>query len=128
MNIYGLGLDLVEIDRIENMLNSPSGNAFTERFFSERERDLFNSKKFSAQTIAANFAAKEALSKALGTGFSGFPLKEISVLRDPLGKPYIEFSETLAQKFKKLSFEISLTHTRTTAGAVVLAFISEEKP
>ena len=73
------------------------------------------------QSIAANFAAKEAFSKALATGIRGFSLNEISVLRDGLGAPYIKLSGKALEAAKGLRFKVSITHTKTVASAIVLA-------
>ena len=75
----------------------------------------------AAQTAAANFSGKEAFSKAIGTGFRGLKMSEIAILRDELGKPYIELHGDAEKQYQKLKFEITLTHTHTTAAAVVIA-------
>lgn len=115
------GIDLVEIDRIEKSLKNPR---FLMRFFSERERELFTLKNNNPQTIAANFAAKEAFSKAIGTGISGFELHEVEVLREDNGKPYLSFTGKALDlvSARGLSFSISLTHTKNYASAVVLCY------
>ncbi len=118
------GIDLIEISRIEKSLENPR---FLTRVFSVEEVALFRERGFRAETIAANFAAKEAFSKALGTGIRGFWLSDVSVLRDPLGRPYFRFCGN-AQKLVEqagLSFSVSLTHTDTTAAAFVIGFSDE---
>ena len=79
-------------------------------------------------TIAASYAAKEAFSKALGTGVRGFSLTEVSVLRDSLGAPYFAFSGRAARLVAEqgLRFYVSLTHTDELAAAFVVAW-QEEK-
>ncbi len=112
------GIDIVEIERIEKSMQNP---AFLNRFFSEKERAYFESKKFNPQSVAAAFAAKEAFSKALGTGIRGFSLEEVSVCHDLLGKPYFEFSgnaQRVAEK-RKLNLSLSITHTDKVAQASV---------
>ncbi len=81
--IYGIGCDIIEIERI-----AKTDKRFLEKHFTKLEQELFERKKHP-QTIAANFAAKEAFSKALGTGVRGFSLIDVEVLRDDMGKPYI---------------------------------------
>lgn len=118
------GIDLIEISRIEKSLENPR---FLTRVFSVEEAALFRERGYRAETIAANFAAKEAFSKALGTGVRGFWLSDISVLRDQLGRPYFRFMGN-AQKLVEqagLSFSVSLTHTRTTAAAFVIGYSDE---
>ena len=106
-----VGIDSIEISRIEKSLEIKG--------FLEIE--FFKSRNMRAESIAANFAAKEAFSKALGTGIRGFSLSEISVLRDRLGAPYIKLSGKALEAAKGLSFKVSITHTKTTASAIVLA-------
>ncbi len=114
------GIDLIEIERIENSLRRPR---FLARVFSKEEIAFFESRRFAPETIAASFAAKEAFAKALGTGIVGFDLREVLVLRDDLGAPYLSFTgkaKALVES-KHLSFALSLTHTRSLAAAVVTA-------
>lgn len=121
MTSYTVGLDMVEIKRIQKSMALPR---FLEKVFSLAERELFASRSFSPQTVAANFCAKEAFSKAIGTGIRGFSLDEVSLLRDELGKPYLvlegrakEISDRLG-----LSFSVSVTHTKEYASAVVIGW------
>ena len=120
-----LGVDLVEIARIRNSLRNPR---FLQRVFSQQERELFSQKGFSPATIAANFAAKEAFAKALGCGVRGFALCEVSVLRDTLGKPCFSLTGAAKQlvQAKGLCLELTLTHTKQYAAAVVAAYQKEE--
>lgn len=78
----------------------------------------------SPATIAASFAAKEAFSKALGTGIRGFALAEVSVLRDSLGAPYFALSGRAARLAEErgLRFSVSLSHTEDLAAAFVVAW------
>lgn len=115
------GTDIIEIDRIKSSSKNPK---FLSRVFSPAELKYFSQKSFNVSTIAANFCAKEAFSKAMGTGFRGFSMNEISVLRDSVGAPYFIFSGNakkivLAEKFK---LSLSLSHSREYATAVVIAY------
>ncbi|MCD8108344.1 MAG: holo-ACP synthase [Oscillospiraceae bacterium] len=114
-----VGIDCVDIARIEKSIEIPG---FLERIFSENEIAMFMKKKMNPQTIAANFAAKEAFSKSLGTGIRGFKLKEVSVLRDELGAPYIELTGKAAEIAGNSQFTVSITHTETVATAIVIAY------
>lgn len=117
-----VGIDTVEIERIEALLNSKE--RFLERFFSPEECEEFSKRHNKPEHIAASFCAKEAFSKALGTGIVGFNLSEVSLLHLENGKPYLFFSGK-AQEFVKeseLSFDVSITHTGTLATAIVIAF------
>lgn len=114
-----VGIDSVEINRIENSIKIPS---FLEKVFSLKERELFLSRRMRLETIAANFAAKEAFSKCLGVGIFGFSLSEVSVLREASGAPYLELSGRALALAEGKSFTISITHTKDTATAVVIAY------
>ncbi len=114
--IYGIGNDILEIKRMEQSIKSERFLTFS---FSEAERELFSS---HPAKLAGCFAAKEALSKALGTGIRGFSLDEISVLRDDLGKPYFIFSGNIAKiiEAKKLVAHVALTNSKEYVVANVL--------
>jgi len=117
------GIDIIMITRVEKIL--AEGNKFLERFFSEEEQLLFSNKpnkKAMTQTIAANFAAKEAFSKAIGTGIRGFKLCEVSVLRNEMQAPYIKLCGETSKldQVQNKSIAISLSHTDEYAVAVVI--------
>ena len=114
-----VGIDSVEIARIEKSLEL---NGFKERVFSTAEIEYFDAKGSRVQSYAANFAAKEAFSKALGTGMRGISWTEISVLRDELGAPYLELTGEALKAAKGFNFTVSLTHTEITATAIVIAY------
>ncbi len=85
--IIGIGSDLIDIRRIEKTLER-HGSRFTERVFTQRERAKAESRKRQADTYAKRFAAKEACSKALGTGLShGVFWRDMEVINLPTGKP-----------------------------------------
>lgn len=117
--IYGIGVDTASISRIEKSIMR---EGFLLKLFGEQERELFSAKNLRAQTVAANFAAKEALSKALGTGLGGFLFCEAQILRNTSGAPYFDFSGTLKSELeqKKLKTHISLTHEGDFATAFVI--------
>ena len=118
MSAVRIGVDLVEIDRIRQ---AAGHGRFLEHVFSPQERALMERRKDPFPGYAANFAAKEAFSKALGTGVRGFALAEVSVLRDERGAPYFVFSGTAKELAAGASFSVSLTHTDTLAEAMVIA-------
>ena len=103
--IYGIGVDMTEISRVKKACQKDS---FLRKVFTEREAELYADK---AANLAANFAAKEAFSKALGTGVRGFTLRDVELLRDELGKPYYVFSGKAADivQDKKLLAHVSVT-------------------
>ena len=87
--IYGIGVDLVRISRMAAAL-SRFGERFAERILSDSELQRFLQARRRADFLAKHFAAKEALAKALGTGFrDGLGWRQIEVHNDPLGKPYL---------------------------------------
>ena len=119
--IFGVGCDLCEIARIEK-----TDSRFLEKCFTESEREYFAKKHNKYESIAANFAAKEAFSKALGTGMRGFSFADIEVLRDELGKPYVNVfggAKEMCDKEKISGIHISLTHT----GSLAMAYVVLEK-
>jgi len=115
------GIDIIEIDRIKKSLKNPR---FLSRLFSAQELKFFISKGLNPATIAANFAAKEAFSKAMGSGFRGFSLNEVSILRDSVGAPYITLSGNAKKVMmnEKFKISVSLSHCRAYASAVVLVY------
>lgn len=123
--MYGIGVDIVSTDRIEKSLERES---FIKRIYSPAEIALFISEnKIKTNSLAANFAAKEAFSKALGTGVRGFDFDEVQILRDELGAPYFEFSGRAKQivESKNLECKVSLSHEKDKAIAFV---VLEERP
>ena len=81
--ITGVGTDLVEIARVQKAIGR---SAFLEKIYTEKERELIAKRPVRA---AGNFAAKEAVAKALGCGFAGIAPREIEVLRKPSGLPFV---------------------------------------
>lgn len=107
--IIGIGNDLVETCRFDDIKNK---QGFADKYFTERE--IFEAKGRSA-FFAANFSVKESVSKVFGTGIRGFSLKEIEVLRDEYGKPYVNLygkAEELAGKLGIRKIHVSITDTR----------------
>jgi len=115
--IYGIGCDIIEIERI-----AKADKLFLEKHFTTNEQKLFEKKKHP-QTIAANFATKEAFSKALGTGVRGFSLNEVEVLRDDMGKPYINLygnAEKICKDVGVGEIFITISHSKELAMAYVV--------
>lgn len=115
--IKGIGTDLIEIERIEKAC---AKEAFLMRYFTLKERQMIGT---NYQKAAGNFAVKEAVSKALGTGFRGIGLDEIEVLRDELGKPYIHLygrAGNRAEALGILRWHVSISNTKTLATAYVI--------
>ena len=115
--IAGIGTDLVEIYRIEEMLLR---GRHLSRIFTTTELAYA---KDNATTLAGNFAVKEAVSKVFGTGFFGMEPYEIEVLRDKLGAPYVKLygnAKRLAKNKKITKIHISITNTKGFAQAFAI--------
>jgi holo-[acyl-carrier protein] synthase len=129
--IFGIGIDLVEIDRITRSFQK--GDGFKNLVFSEEEQQLCDQKANPFESYAARFAAKEAFLKALETGMElTIELNQIEILSSDKDVPYIRLSETLLPLVKKRVSEqnfkilVSLTHTKHQASAVVLIEIVQK--
>lgn len=121
--ILGSGIDLVEIARIQHSLDR-FGRRFLDRVYTPAEQAYCLRKRHAAESLAARFAAKEAAAKALGTGISyGVSWREIEVLREPSGRPALQFHGRAAQIAARLGVAraaLSLTHTTALAMASVV--------
>lgn len=119
--IVRTGVDIEEISRIEKSLSNPR---FLTRLFGSSERQQFLERRARPSFAAGNFCAKEAFSKALGTGIRGFALAEVEILRDELGAPYFVFSGAAKRLVVEsgLSFSVSISHCREYAAATVVAW------
>ncbi len=116
-----LGIDMIEISRIRDCLKIPR---FMQRVYSSEEIEELRKKNFAPQSAAAAFAAKEAFSKAIGTGVRGFSLNEVSLLHDDLGAPFLRLTGRAEEISAKLGYEysVSVTHTQEYAATVVAAY------
>lgn len=112
----GVGIDLLEIARLERALERRPRLA--ERVFSEAERAYAAARRRPGRHLAARFAAKEAVVKALGLG-DGFGLRDVEVLAGE--PPRVRLSGRAAKAAGRASVEISLTHSRDFAAAVAIA-------
>ncbi|ETJ16614.1 Holo-[acyl-carrier-protein] synthase [human gut metagenome] len=123
--IIGIGTDIIEIERIEIAVKRTKG--FINKLFTENEINIFESRGFKSEVIAGNFAAKEAVSKALGTGFRGFGVKDIEILRDELGKPVVNLNSNVYEilKRKDVNIHLSISHNRTSAIAYAVMEVVE---
>ena len=110
--IRGIGVDIVRCSRMEG--KEPR---FYERFLSAEELRH----EVTAEYAASRFAAKEAFSKALGTGIRGFSMKEVSVVCDDLGRPSFRLEGNAEALARGLAFHLSISHEREYAVAMVVA-------
>lgn len=126
MNIYGVGNDIIEIERIENAI--VKNEKFLKRVFTQSEIEYAEKNKIPYPTYSGRFAAKEAFFKAIGTGIREYNLNDIEILNDDKGKPYInilkeEFKKEIIEK--KLEFFVTISHSRYNAISTVIAVINE---
>ncbi len=121
--IVGTGIDLAEVGRIQRSIER-YGRKFLDRIFTPAEQAYCLRKRTSAESFAARFAAKEAGAKALGTGIShGVSWLEIEVVREPSGRPTLEFHGRAAQVAARLGVAhkaLSITHTAGLSMASVI--------
>ena len=120
--IFGAGIDLIEISRIGNSIKNKN---FIDRIYSKSEIQQARSLKNKSSFFAKRFAAKEAFSKAIGTGISeGISFKEISVVNNIKGKPTIKLSgktkSVVLKKIKKAKVHLSLSDEKKYAIAMVI--------
>lgn len=121
--IVGSGIDLVEIERIQHSIDR-FGGRFLNRVYTEAEQAYCLRKRNAAESFAARFSAKEAGAKALGTGIGfGVNWREIEVVREPSGRPTLQFhgrAAQIAQQLGATHAALSLTHTAQLASASVV--------
>ena len=120
MSRVHVGLDLIEIDRVEAAL-ARHPHRFRDRVFTAREIAECDRKPRPAQSYAGRFAAKEAIGKALGTGVP-FTWREIEI--SGRGKPQVRLAGSMlaaAERLGVVRVDLSMSHSRTTAVAVAIA-------
>jgi holo-[acyl-carrier protein] synthase len=120
MIFFGIGTDIVEVERIEKSINRTE--KFLEKVFTQREVDYCNSKPNRYERYAGRFCAKEAVSKALGTGVRNFKLTDMEILNDELGKPIIYFNGQLGNLEKEYEIHLSISHCKDYATATAIIF------
>lgn len=121
MSIMGIGVDLVELERMQQTLDKDTGASFKSKVFSADEVSYCEAYAHPAERYGARFAAKEAFIKAYGEG--GIPLQEITITHETSGKPRLLLSDGIWQKLKKKQVShvhVSLSHTKKTATAFVI--------
>jgi len=129
MKIFGIGIDVVEVERIASAIER-HGESFLARLFTRAERDYCEAQKNPSLHFAARFAAKEAVSKALGTGIGGDAgWLDLEITRDVLGAPKLQLTGTAADFSKRNNIreiQISLSHARDYATANAIAIADDE--
>ena len=120
--IIGIGNDIVSVPDIEQSINNSW--RFVERVFSQNEQDYSENKLNKYQRYAGYFAVKEAVMKALGTGWNeGVQWKHIEVKHDPSGRPQVELHQEAKKQAELLqvkTIHISLSHTEQYATAIAI--------
>ena len=121
--LQGIGVDVVDVKRMKIALDA-WGPRLIKKMFTETEIAYCQSKKKPHEHFAARFAAKEAVSKAMKTGWSGkFRWRDVEVSNDPSGAPKIILHDFVAEQLAECRVHVSLSHTETT----VVAFAIIEK-
>jgi holo-[acyl-carrier protein] synthase len=127
--ITGLGVDIVEIDRMKLALERRP--RLKERLFSAEEREYCDKRGRPEVHYALRFAAKEAVLKALGTGFAGMKFTDVEVSREMSGRPVPRLSGRAAERAEELGIvemHLSLSFTHTTAVASAVAITEGSRP
>ncbi|HSX12015.1 MAG TPA: holo-ACP synthase [Rhabdochlamydiaceae bacterium] len=119
-SILGVGNDIIEIDRIRDSIKA-HGRRFLDRIFTPKEQEYCLNHQDSAPRFAGRFAAKEAIAKALGTGF-GEQLSwlDIEILANGEGRPMATLSERLNAKFHHPTISLSISHCKSYVTAVAI--------
>lgn len=125
MTLYGIGIDVVEVDRIQSSMDE-FGEQFLDRIFTVEERAYCDAQKNKELSYAARFAAKEAISKAFGTGIGkSVGWKDLEIIRKDSGEPTVHLhgkAQEYADELGITEVKISLTHAKhyAAANAVIL--------
>jgi len=118
--VRGIGVDIIEIERIRKSIESV-GERFLEKVYTDTEVAYCNGKADRYQHLAARFAAKEALSKALSTGWAGeFRWKDVEILNAPSGQPSFALHGNLSARLVNSRVMLSLSHSDSHVVAMVL--------
>ncbi len=121
--IVGIGIDIIEITRIKRALDE-WGSVFLQKIFTKQELTYAQSKKNPLPHIAARFAVKEAVAKALSTGWTGgFRWKDVEVENDRSGKPSVTLYGRVKDLLQGSKVMVSISHSEN----VVVAFAVIEK-
>lgn len=129
MSVLGLGVDIVEIERMATALQRHP--RLKERIFSEAEREYCEKRSRPEVHYALRFAAKEAVLKALGTGFSGMRFRDVEVVRESNGRPVPALHGRAAERADELGIiemHLSLSFTHATAVASAVAITADARP
>ena len=119
--IVGIGNDIIEIERVEKAILT---EGFKAKVYTQREIENIIKRGNRTETYAGIFSAKEAISKAIGTGVREFSLTDLEILNDDLGKPYVIVSDKLnkiiQRKKENYQIEIAISHSKKYATAMAI--------
>jgi holo-[acyl-carrier protein] synthase len=124
-DILGIGVDVVDVKRMKVVLDA-RGTPLIKKLFTESEVAYCSSRKNPHEHFAARFAAKEAVSKAMQTGWSGkFRWRDVEIMNHPSGAPKVILHDFVADHLVHCNVHISLSHTESTV--VAFAIIEKSK-
>ena len=120
--IFGIGTDIIDVKRVEKMVTR--GKQYLETIFTEKEMEYCEAKARKSEHYAARYAAKEAILKALGTGWrGGLAYSDVEIINEELGQPQVQVRGKVKNFFDHHQIQqtsISLSHTREIAIAVII--------
>jgi holo-[acyl-carrier protein] synthase len=121
--VIGIGIDIIEISRIKGSIEK-YGDRFLEKIFTEREIEYCESKASKYQHYAARFSAKEAVAKALSTGWNNdFSWQNIEISNEPTGMPYAKLTGKLGEFLSEdKELKISMSHSRDYVTCVAIIY------
>lgn len=126
--IIGVGIDIIEIERIKEALENNKG--FLEKIFTNNEIEYLKRRNMRPEYAAGRFASKEAVAKALGTGFREFSFKDIEIDRTSLGKPVVilkKKAKKIASRMGKYKIHLSISHSKYNAVAYAILEVEENE-
>lgn len=118
--IKGLGTDILKVSRFKKVLDKHT-KKFTNRLFTDEELNYSNQHQDNVLHLVGRFCAKEAVSKALGTGIGEhLSFKDIHIRNNASGKPFVELSSKAKKRFNDPKIEISISHCKEYATAIAI--------
>ena len=120
MTPYGIGTDIIEIERVRDAINK-HGDTFIQRIFTHNEQSYCKKHRDPMPQYAARFSAKESIVKALGCGFGDqISWLDIEISHDDRGKPIVQFSSAAQQRFNNPNVILSMSHCKEYVSTVAL--------
>ncbi len=113
--IKGIGTDIIEIERVKKAVDN---GRFLKKAYTKKEIELFTTEYMNYNSLAGNFAGKEAVAKVLGTGFNKIEPSDIEILRDEFGKPFVNLygnAKNVADSLNISEILISISHDKSKA-------------